>query len=239
MTKEEREETAQILFIKARHIHTGWDTGKPDTAGAISWYEKAIKLGHVKAMMHLGNIYSQRKEYENAYYWFLEAALAGSGEGICSLGIMYHLGRLVDRDFKKAYGYFTLAYKQGVPEACYYLGNYASLGYFGVHDTVVAARYYQEGMEKGCIACATSLAIIYGHGAPGLPANPKKEFELNQFAADRDDGTACHNLGLCYEFGRGVKPDMKKALLYYRKGATLGSPCCIKKLERLKEKGVI
>ena len=43
-----------------------------------------------------------------------------------------------------------------------------------------------------------------------------------RLAADQGDQNAQYHLGLCYEYGKGVKKDMKQAVKWYRKAAEQG-----------------
>jgi TPR repeat protein len=52
-------------------------------------------------------------------------------------------------------------------------------------------------------------------------------------AADMHDSEAMTYLGRMYEHGRGVKKDVKRALVWYKKAATLGDEYARKKVLEL------
>jgi TPR repeat protein len=52
-------------------------------------------------------------------------------------------------------------------------------------------------------------------------------------SADQDHPPAQFNLGVCYEQGLGVEPDMKRAMFWYNKAAEFGNPAAEEKLQAL------
>ena len=46
------------------------------------------------------------ERYEDAYFYFLEAALSGDADSMMYLGCMYLYDAYVDRDYKKAFHFF-------------------------------------------------------------------------------------------------------------------------------------
>ena len=61
----------------------------------------------------------------------------------------------------------------------------------------------------------------------------KKAFEWYEKAAAKGDADAMNNLGLCYEYGRGVDKDEKKAVEWFKKAADKGHSDAKKKLKEL------
>ena len=57
---------------------------------------------------------------------------------------------------------------------------------------------------------------------PFFNAFPKSEFSKNQKQAKKGNAAAQFNLGICYEQGRGVEKDTKKAFEWYKKSAEQG-----------------
>jgi len=58
----------------------------------------------------------------------------------------------------------------------------------------------------------------------GLFSRRSVEPRFDEFrkAEEQGDATAQHNLGVCYEYGKGVKKDLREAVKYYRKAAEQG-----------------
>ena len=80
-------------------------------------------------MVNLGNINEDREDFEKAYYWYLEAALADNEEGMFNVANMHFWGWHVPQDYQKAYQYFAKLNELGVEGTNYYLGLYAENGY--------------------------------------------------------------------------------------------------------------
>ncbi len=235
MTEEEKDLLAKQLFSKAYALHKGRENGKPDPDAAVSWYEKAIKLGHTGAMVNLGNIHADRKDYEKTYHWYLEAALAGDADGLQNIGYLYFHGKFVDQDYRKAYDYFLKAYEKGVSTACLFLGHYAEEGILEEPDYEKAIRYYREGMGKGVSACCIMLGAMYAIGK-GVERNLWRSMAYYRAARKRGNIHAYYGLGWCFENWMDRKPvHVERAVAFYREGAAKGNAQCIKALERLKK----
>ena len=237
MTKEEKQELGSKLALKARSFLKGTDTGVPDPDAAILWYEKAMKLGYVDALNELGAAYLVKEDYEQAYYWFLEAALGGDKNCLYNMGNLYYKGQYVDQDKEKAYRYFREAYQCGVWDACFYMGYYAECGLFEDQDYEKAAKYYSEGVSHGCGPSALNLGRLYSTGQ-GVPVDLEKGHQYALMAYEDDVPEACQNLAVDYENGYGTEQDLAKAIALYREGAEKGDETCRKALERLNAEGL-
>ena len=227
------------LFEKASNLHHGRISGGvPDLDGAIECYLQAAAAGSVDAMIGLGNLYEEKEDFENAYYWYHEAAVAGSVAGIYNVAWMYHTGRYVTQDYEKAKAYFTQLYDRNVMQAAFYLGLYAESGYAGPVDYSGAVRYYKEGVEQGDPLSANNLGTMYCRGK-GVRKNKPKGFQLFLKSYNMcDDGNVsadiCANLAQCYEKGFGTDKDLLRALKIYQEGAELGDELCEERLKRVK-----
>ena len=230
--KEQAEEEADRINNIGWDLHQGLTSGVPDPDAAIPYYEQAAGKGSSVAMVNLGNIYEDREDYKQAYYWYNEAALAGNEAGAFNVANMYHWGWYVNQDYKKAYEYFKMLYDRYFCGAAFYMGLYSEYGYVGKKDYKAALKYYQEGLDNGDGYCAVNLGRMYCLGL-GVEKDEKKGFEYYLQGYDAEDPLACANLGFCYETGQGVKKNMKRALKYYREGADYGDENCIAALKRL------
>ena len=65
-------------------------------------------------MVNLGNIYEEREDFEKAYYWYREAALADNEQGMFNVANMHFRGWHVAQYYhQKAKDY----YEKGIEEA--------------------------------------------------------------------------------------------------------------------------
>ncbi len=230
--KEQAEREAERINDIGWDIHQGLTSGVPDPDAAIPYYEQAAAMGSSVAMVNLGNIYEDREDYKQAYYWYNEAALAGNETGAYNVANMYHWGWHVKHDYKKAYEYFKMLYSRYYRGAAFYMGLYSEYGYVGKTDYKAALEYYREGLDSGDGYCAVNLGRMYCLGL-GVEKDVRKGFEYYLQGYEADDPLACANLGYCYETGQGVEQDEKEALRYYREGADMGDENCIAALSRL------
>ena len=216
----------------------GWDlqqgltSGVPDPDAAIPYYRKAAAAGNTQAMINLGNTFEDREDFEQAYYWYHEAALLGNPDGMFNVANMYHWGRYVRQDYKKAREYFEKLYRMNCRGAAFYLGLYSEYGYAGEKNEAEAVRYYREGLDSGDGYCAVNLGRMYCLGL-GVEKDERKGLAYYRRGYQEGDSLACANLGWCYEVGQGTRKNLPKALEYYREGAELGEEHCMEALERL------
>ena len=237
-------------FIAAGLNNAGWGLVQgcfghaPDIEHSIAWFEKAVSYGSITAKLNLGNIYegtiSGKKDkdspyidYEKAYRWYLEAAIAGDKTGMYNVANMYYWGEFVDRDYAKAYEYFKkLARDYNFASAYFYLGLYAEKGLLGPVDGGKAIEYYLKAIEGRDGASATNLGAMCCKGEL-IPKDPERGFECYKLALELGDELAYPNIGYCYEVGQGVEKNMELAVAYYKAGADRGEENCIEALKRL------
>ena len=218
----------------------GWELqngpgGKKDENLAMEYYRRAAGGGCTRAMVNLGNIYENRHDYKNAYYWYLEAATLDDETGIFNVANMYHWGWYVSRDYEKALRYFKKLEESNNAEVYFYLGLYAENGYGQRKDIKKAIRYYEKGISLGDMYCPVQLGRIYSLGI-GIPKDEKKGFELYQLGLQRGDTLCYANIGYCYETGQGVKKDRNMAEKYYLEGASKGDDHSKEHLKELRKK---
>lgn len=233
-----RSEKITRLFEKASKLHHGKVSGGvQDLDGAIDCYLQAVADGSVDAMIGLGNLYEEKEDFESAYYWYHEAAVAGSPAGIFNVAWMYHKGCHVSQDYRKAKAYFTQLYDRHIMQAAFYLGLYAESGYAGPVDYSSAVRYYKEGIEHGDSLCANNLGTMYCKGI-GVKKNESKGFQLflesyNMCGDSNVNGDICANLAQCYEKGYGTDKNLRRALEIYQEGAEQGDQLCEERLKQV------
>ena len=141
----------------------------------INCWEKAALSGSVTAMRMLGAIYNTVKDPDKSYQWYLEGALGGDVTCIYQIAMMYHYGRYVHQDYKKAYDYFMQAFKHFYLDSAYYLGLYAEWGVAEPADMEGAIRYYKLGALMRDAKCVKRLKEL------GLPDETEREEVFEEF----------------------------------------------------------
>ena len=236
MHSDDRNTYGLKLLQKGLVLHKGLATGRPDPDAAVEWYLRAARIGFLPAMRYLGLVYEEKRDYESAYFWFLEAAMGGEENSLYHVGDYYYRGLYVREDPEKAYRYICRAYQNGVDQACWYMGLYAEKGLAGQKpNPEEAVRFYRKGMRAGVPACAVALGRCLRRGS-GTAQNREMGMEYTVLACRWGDTEAWEDLGRIYETGDGAGPDPQKAAAYYTEGAARGSESCRVALERLKKK---
>jgi TPR repeat protein len=98
----------RALAAQPNNARVAYQLGRAlDKAGkvddAITFYTKAAKNGHVKAMVSLGNVYrDDKKDASEAVRWHRKAADAGFSEGLLELGDAYSRGSGVEVNKQEA-----------------------------------------------------------------------------------------------------------------------------------------
>ncbi|MCK7616053.1 caspase family protein [Roseibium sediminicola] len=102
-------------------MHERGEGGDPDPLAAALLYQRATNLGDRNAMVNLANAYRYGKGIEvnqaRAVDLFERSALLGTRSAFMSLAIMYAEGEGVEKDDLTAAFWYTLASREGDPEA--------------------------------------------------------------------------------------------------------------------------
>jgi uncharacterized protein len=88
-----------------------------DEDEAIRWYRRSARQGEPRAMFSLGYIAYRRKDFAEALKWFERALSKNHHRSGFWIGKIYWRGQEVDRDPKRAQGYFARAAQREVVEA--------------------------------------------------------------------------------------------------------------------------
>lgn len=79
----------------------------------------------------------------------------------------------------------------------------------------------RKAYDRGSKYAAFALGQILDGSSSG---NSREALVLMKEAADGGIPAACYNLGVSFEHGNHVRKNMKKAAIYYMRGALLGHP---------------
>jgi TPR repeat protein len=66
------------------------------------------------------------------------------------------------------------------------------------------------------------LADLYGTGGLGLQSDPEKAYGLYLQASKQNHPAACYRTAVCNELGAGTRKELNRAILFFRKAASLG-----------------
>jgi TPR repeat protein len=81
---------------------------------------------------------------------------------------------------------------------------------------------FEESAKRGWPPAMRMLGRIHAKGLVGLPKDEQAAVEWYARAAEKGDAEAAYQLGLCYQYGKGVQQDMFLATEYYHDAADEG-----------------
>lgn len=207
-----------------------------DLEKAREYYRKAADAGHTSAMVNLGNIGEENKDYKEAYRWYKRAYMLGDLQGEFNYANLFHHGWYVEQDQDFAFRLFLHAAGEGHAAACFYVGHYLQEGIAVEQDPELAVEWFKRGAEQEDAVCIMELGRCYCLGL-GLEKDPGVGVGYYERAGELGDALAWANVGYAYETGQGARKNLYLAEYYYKKGAELGEEHCIEALERLAPSG--
>lgn len=155
---------------------------------------------------------SQKENWSRVLELLVPLAQKGDRQSQVNLGILYSAGHGVERDFKKAYWWFSEAAKRGSVKA---LNNMAVL-YLegrGVEKQVQhSAKLFEISAKSGSVDAMLMLGYLYKNELK----KPKLSFKWFKLASENGNEKATFNLAMLYEQGIGTQKDIKKAIELYR-----------------------
>lgn len=153
------------------------------------------------------------------------------------VGLYYHKGEIVTRDYKEAFKYFKMAADADLPVAISNVGNYYAWGYGVDKDLNKAVEYYVDALKKGydsdifsmlkvaninlyqdldsqlnesSIRLLTGVADNYCFGGWKIKKDLDRAVKLYE-ALEIYDPYAASQLAQCYIEGLGVEKNYEKA----------------------------
>jgi len=183
-------EAIELGFLPAKvNLAFEYKEGNPvleqDCALALNLFEQAVEEGDARAQFFLADFYWEgeldlKEEVEKVRTLYRCSAAQGFSPAICALGRGYdddkNEGRALgfEKDIKQAEKLYRIAAYGGEEAANFLLGNiYMRLESVyncpAVEFKFQARRFFQEGVEGGCVASKRKLKELYSGGEAGLP----------------------------------------------------------------------
>ncbi len=143
------------------------------------------------------------------------AAQAGHPYAQAFLGFLYQEGEVMEADTQKSIEWFKKSADQENEMGYTHLG-FAYLEGKGVPvDLQTGIQYMQKAANLDSTLALHTLGEAYKEGKYGLENQPEKGIPYLERAVAMDFAPCKAELGDCYEYGIGVKKDLKKALALY------------------------
>jgi len=204
---------------------------KRDVAKCLELYLQAAEGGSAEAQFIMGVAHQTGdirprsgrtapelvpKDQKKALAWYLKAAEQGHVDAAWNASVSYGRGLAGEKDQEKFLKYMTKASTPARGQA-----HRASLH---AKDTVEQARAY---WETAAAAGDADSMVQFGHyyanfGGWTGPADHQKAFQWFLKAAEKGHLDGIHNVGLCYDRGRGVPKDPRRAQEWYESAARRG-----------------
>lgn len=123
-----------------------------------------------------------------------------------------------------AYAAFAAVARAGDARGLNMLGRWHQCGWGAGADPRQAAGFFLRAAEQGDIWAHFNLGDLYHTGAPGLARDPARALALYAHAAEAGLAKAQNMVGLYYEDGQQIGPDLARAREFYR-AAAAGGDC--------------
>lgn len=186
--------------------------------------EKAANEGNPDAMENLALLYlngdkGTEVNPEKAYDWFLKCAETGNEQAMFNVGLLTAKGFGTRRNFTKAAKWMRNALEGGYEDAKTIAPEFERLAK-AEKEAKTGDPQAQAEVSGGLMRLADSLEQA------GTEKDYKESVKWAKKAVEQENADGYWYLALAYEHGRGVKPDMSKAIELYQKGAAAGSSEC-------------
>ena len=219
------------LYKKAYEMYgenAGWAAWKigaffydnEDYGKAIEWYRKSAEEGYDEGIISVGWCYQNGKGVEKnidiAMEWYLKAyEMHGDYAGWAANDI----GCLYDnelKDYKKAIEWYQRGVELGNDFAVRNMGLMYEYGRGVEKNVATAIEWYRKAYEMhgdNASWCACEIGVLYDNELKDY----KKAIEWYQRGVELGNDFAVRNMGLMYEYGRGVEKNTNTAKEWYQK----------------------
>jgi hypothetical protein len=155
-------------LLKAAQYLSGIDAAK-DEKKALALYQECANQGSGKAMNALGIMYKEGlgvlASKKQAIEWFTKSGEMGYASGWYNLGMLYKDGKTTsERDFDKAFVYFSKAAKLNDKQSIYAKGYFYYKGFGTDQDYRAASHLFKIGAYAGMPNSMYFLALCFRNG---------------------------------------------------------------------------
>jgi len=185
------------IFSHARCLMEGVGVEK-DEERALALYERCAECGFAPAQCEMALIKLEGKDNnpDEGIRFFKRAALQGSAEALCYLGICYLTGNHVERNLQGGMQFLEAAAEQGLAEAQCNLGKlHEKAG-----EMIDAMCMYGKAANQGNEIAQFKLAGCYKKGVMGKP-NLRDMVKWYKLSAQQGYALAQERLAFCHKNG--------------------------------------
>jgi len=235
-SKENDFEPSSLAIVgRSLCLHNGRGV-KKNLKESVKFFEKASDLdlpggNNPHGMFYLGLAHYNGTgvpiNFDLAFKFFLMAA----DQDLCNAeyfvaGLLYY-GEGVQQNYSKAIKYYKKVIKAPIADKNYRVDSFFKLGFcylFGKgikQNTNTALKYLNKAVKSENIEAKYWLGYYYYDLWNKLEEDDKevgkKAYKLLKSASDQNIELSLHFLGQCYDNGIGIKQNLDKALICYKK----------------------
>jgi TPR repeat protein len=160
------------------------------------------------------NAADDRGDYKTVYRLLRPLADQGNATAQARIGLMYHEGDGVPKDYAEAARWLRMAAEQGYGPAQAALGAMYVNGEGVPRDLAEGIRWLRNAAEQGLSPVQETLGEMYSVNSKNVPQDYAEAAKWFRKAADQGDPTAQYNLGTMYIEGKGVLQDYVQAHMW-------------------------
>ena len=213
----------KLQYRLGQMLYTGTGT-QQDIPAAMTYFEKAPKVGNVNAQYMLGKLWMETGtgDPEQAIEWLTKAADGGNAAAQYALAKLYRDGTHVQKDIQKAVELLTLSAEQKKEYAAYQLGRLYLSGLDIPKDAAAAVRWFSFSSDLGNQYAQYTLAKLYLAGED-VPKDIPNAIRLFTLSAEQKNEYAAYQLGRLHLSGEDVPKDVEAAIRWLTASAEQGN----------------
>ena len=225
------------MYLLGNHYFYGSEHVKRNFTLAAYWYQRAASAGVVDAMFNyavcLDRGFGVKRNRYNAYLWYQKASDGGSKHA------KYNLAQILFTGFPEDKEKNIPGVKASPQLALHYIQDLADEKFEPAEILLAEMLLEQRDKPELAARAAEILLRLAKNKKPnpkvlrmladcryaglGMKSDPVEMIRLLEQAVALGDSEAAGKLAFCYEYGRGVQRDEKKAFELYKLGAKRGN----------------
>jgi len=215
-----------IAQRKASDIELLFDN--TDLSDAILLYEKAAKLGHVKAQKWLADVHAPKRKFhgdiKKHIHWIQKSAQGGDREAQFTLSEAHMQGVVVNKSKKEAFKWLEQSAKRGHVKAQIEIGKVYLSGFLEKEkNPKLAMEWLKLAGRNGSGEAIMVLGMILIIGED-VEKKPELGLNLLKEAAKKGHVPAMFKIGELYALGITGKPEIIKSLTWINVAGLKGHP---------------
>lgn len=172
-------------------------------------------------------IYQEQGNIKEALDLYKIAASKQNEEAIIELGKIYYQGKVVKRDYKKAYRYFRKAHLLNNTEGSYYFAVLLSNKRSSYLDYEKSFEIFKALADNGNAKAQNRTGMFLAYGIGSIKKDYKKAVKYFEDSAKQKNLSGECNLAVMYASGKGVFPNFGRAHAFAKKGYEKKHPVCV------------